>query len=262
DPAGVDPLEYIHAGDTAIVAIQYSNLPSWLTLLIDPDRSRDAARILFDEVYGYWATLPKDKRPKLYLHGLSLGALGSEASTSLIFILEDLIQGAVWSGPPFPSRVWSDITRNRNPGSPFWLPRFRDGSAVRFTGRENALDLSGAKWGPLRIAYIQHASDPMSFFSPDILFRRPDWLVGKRAPDISPYFTWYPIISFLQIAFDLTLATTVPVGYGHNFSTGSYIDAWVEVSDPKDWDKTDTDRLKRAFAVCGILPSPKYRCRP
>ena len=31
-PEAVDTLEYLHAGDTAIVTIQYSYLPSWLTL--------------------------------------------------------------------------------------------------------------------------------------------------------------------------------------------------------------------------------------
>jgi hypothetical protein len=83
DPGAVDTVEYLHAGDTAIVSMQYSHLPSWITILIDPQRSRHAARALFDEIYGHWRTLPRDSRPKLYLHGLSLGSLGSEASADL-----------------------------------------------------------------------------------------------------------------------------------------------------------------------------------
>ena len=31
DPGAVDTLEYLHAGDTAIVSVQYSYLPSWIT---------------------------------------------------------------------------------------------------------------------------------------------------------------------------------------------------------------------------------------
>ena len=169
DPGAVDTLEYLHAGDTAIVSMQYSYLPSWITILVDPKRSRDSATALFDEIYDHWKTLPKDSRPKLYVHGLSLGALGSAASADLFTVFEDPIQGGVWSGPPFPSTVWSRATRYRNPGLPMWLPKFRDGSMLRFTGRENTLDQAGNRWGPMRFVFIQHASDPMTFFAPELL---------------------------------------------------------------------------------------------
>jgi len=52
DPGAVDTVEYLHRGDTAIVGVQYSYLPSWITILVDPQRSIDTARKLFDEVYG------------------------------------------------------------------------------------------------------------------------------------------------------------------------------------------------------------------
>jgi uncharacterized membrane protein len=247
DPGAVDTLEYLHLGDTAIVSMQYSYLPSWITILVDPHRSRDAARALFQEIYGHWAMLPKDGRPKLYLHGLSLGSLGSEGSADLFTVFEDPIQGGVWSGPPFPSPVWSRITRGRNPDSPSWLPAFRDGSMVRFTARENALNRTGKRWGPMRFVYIQHASDPMTFFAPELLYRRPDWLVGERGPDVSPYLRWYPIVTFLQTAFDLPMATSVPHGYGHNYAAASYIDAWTAVTEPTS-DSDTTAKLKDLFA--------------
>jgi uncharacterized membrane protein len=248
DPGAVDTFEYLHAGDTAIVSVQYSYLPSWITILVDPHRSRDSARALFDEVYGYWTKLPKDDRPKLYLHGLSLGALGSESSADLFTVFEDPIQGGLWSGPPFPSRVWSRFTQARNPDSPFWLPKFRDGSMLRFMGRESQLAESGSRWGPMRFVYIQHASDPMSFFAPELLYRRPAWLVGQRGPDVSPYLQWYPIVTCLQTAFDLPVSTSVPTGYGHNYDPASYIDAWIAVTEPESWDLDNTERLKLLFA--------------
>ena len=46
DPAAVDPVEYLHAGDTAIVGLQYSYLPSWLTLMVEPEVSSRAAQAL------------------------------------------------------------------------------------------------------------------------------------------------------------------------------------------------------------------------
>ena len=247
DPGAVDTLEYLHAGDTAIVATQYSYLPSWQTLIVDPERSRVEARALFNVIYEYWTGLERDKRPKLYLFGLSLGSLGSEASSELYLIFEDPIQGALRVGPPFPSTTWPSVTKARNQGSPYWSPRFRDGSLIRFTTQNNTLDLGGARWGPLRIVYLQHASDPMSFFSHELLWREPAWLSESRGPDVSPSMTWYPIVTFLQVAFDLPMASSVPTGFGHNFAAENYIDSWIAVTEPLDWSPKQTLALKAYF---------------
>ena len=100
----------------------------------------------------------------------------------------------------------------------------------------------------MRFVYLQYASDPMIFFSPDLLLRAPDWLIDQRGPDVSPYLTWYPLLTFLQIAFDLPMATSVPIGYGHNYAPAHYVDAWIAVTAPSDWSADDTTRLKQAFA--------------
>ena len=246
DPSAVDTFEYLHAGDTAIVSIQYSYLPSWITILVDPQRSIDSARALFDEVYAYWKTLPKESRPRLYLHGLSLGSLGSEESTDLFTIFEDPIGGALWSGPPFPSKEWNAAVRNRNPDSPAWLPSFRDGRLLRFTAQQNSLE-PGKPWGPMRNVYIQYSSDPMVWFSPSLAWSRPVWLTTPPGPDVSPYLRWYPIITFLQIGFDLPMATTVPIGHGHNYAPSSYIDGWVAVTDPANISAEQIEALKEIF---------------
>lgn len=252
EPAAFDTLEHLHAGDTAVVSMQYSYLPSWLTILVDPERSIDSARALFDAVYAYWRELPEDTRPRLYLQGLSLGALGSETCADLFTLFEDPIQGAVWSGPPFPARNWASLVRDRNPGTPAWLPEFRDGSMVRFTGQSNTLADPARRWGPMRFVYIQYASDPMTFFSTSLLYRRPDWLEGERGPDVSPHLRWWPVVTFLQILCDLPMATSVPAGYGHNMSPDNYIDAWVAVTQPAVT-PADLERLRPLFTT------PTYR---
>jgi uncharacterized membrane protein len=248
DPAAIDTVEYLHNGDVATVAMQYSYLESWLSLLVEPDYGAEAARALFSEVYGYWTKLPKEARPKLYLYGLSLGALSSEQSADLFEVIGDPYQGALWSGPPFPSRLWNSITRHRNPGSPAWLPRFRDGSYVRFTNQNNALAIPGAHWGPMRIVYLQYASDPVTFFDYQSLFQEPDWMKAPRGPDVSPDLRWYPVVTFLQLLLDMTRSTTSPMGYGHVFAPAHYIDAWMEVTDVQGWTTEDVARLKRHFA--------------
>jgi uncharacterized membrane protein len=88
----------------------------------------------------------------------------------------------------------------------------------------------------------------MTFFAPEILYRRPEWLDGERGPDVSPYLRWWPIVTFLQVGFDLPMATAVPMDYGHNFGPSSYIGAWIEVSQPPDWSSEITERLKLHFA--------------
>jgi uncharacterized membrane protein len=167
DPAALDTVEYLHNGDVASVAMQYSYLASWLYLLVDPGYGADSARVLFKEIYGYWITLPKDRRPKFYLQGISLGAENSEQSADLIERRADPFDGALWSGPPYSSRLWRWFTDHRNPGSPFWLPRFRDGSFVRFMnqyGEATKPPGPNARWGRKRIVYLQYASDPVTFF--------------------------------------------------------------------------------------------------
>lgn len=248
DPAALDTVEYLHRGDVASVAVQYSYLASWLSLLVEPDYGGETAIALFRAVYGHWTALPRDSRPKLYLHGLSLGAMNSELSADLYDVIADPFQGALWSGPPFPSRTWRLVTNGRDPKSPQWLPRFRDGSVFRFTNQKNALDLAGAVWGPMRIVYLQYASDPITFFDTATLYREPDWLRSPRGPDVSKEIVWYPVVTMLQLAVDMAIATTSPMGYGHVFAPEHYIDAWVAVTDPPDVTADDVSRLKTFFA--------------
>ena len=105
-------------GDVASVAAQYSYLSSPLTMFVDPYTGRETARALFREIYGYWHTLPRDKRPKLYLYGLSLGAQNSEWSFEFFELMGDPIDGALWVGPPWTARYWRAATEARNPGTP------------------------------------------------------------------------------------------------------------------------------------------------
>jgi len=247
DPEALDTVEYLLRGDVASVAIQYSYLSSWLSLMVEPEYGSDTARALFREIYGYWRTLPRDHRPKLYLHGLSLGALNSQSSVNLFEVFDDPFQGALWSGPPFASATWSYLTANRNPGSPAWLPQFRDGSMIRFSNQWTSATTAGAAWGPVRIVFLQYASDPVTFFDWRALYREPDWMKGQRGPDVSPHFQWFPIVTALQLGFDAMIATTSPMGFGHVYAPQHYIDAWLAVTDPPGWTAEEIERLKLHF---------------
>lgn len=249
DPAAMDTLEYLHHGDVASVAMQYSYLNSPLSLLFQPEYGTEAARALFVEIYGYWTTLPKDRRPKLYLHGLSLGALNSEKSAELFEMIGDPIAGALWSGPPFESRNWRSITANRNPGSPAWLPKFRDGRFVRFMNQNGPTVPADAPWGPMRMVYLQYASDAITFFAYRDAYQAPAWMNAPRGPDVSPELRWYPIVTMLQLALDMAVATNAPMGFGHVYAPEHYVDAWVAVTDVRDWSADALAQLKQQLAA-------------
>ncbi|MEK9282105.1 MULTISPECIES: alpha/beta-hydrolase family protein [unclassified Bradyrhizobium] len=249
DPAAMNSVEYLHHGDVASVAVQYSYLNSPLSLLFQPEYGAEAARALFSEIYGYWTTLPRDKRPKLYLHGLSLGAMNSEKSAELFETIGDPIAGALWSGPPFESRIWRSVTANRNQGSPAWLPEFRDGRFVRFMNQNGPTVPADAPWGALRVVYLQYASDPIVLFAYRDAYQVPAWMAAPRGPDVSPELRWYPVVTMLQLALDMAVATNTPMGFGHVYAPEHYVDAWVAVTDVQDWSADALARLKDHLAA-------------
>src|SRR4029453_12160057 len=67
DSAVTSSLEYMYAGDTALVSMQYSYLPSWLSFLTDRSTVADASAALIDAVHDRWAAMPPGDRPKLLL---------------------------------------------------------------------------------------------------------------------------------------------------------------------------------------------------
>lgn len=247
DPAAQDTVEYLHRGDIATIAAQYSYLPSHLSLIAEAEYGVENARALFSTVYEYWTTLPSDERPRLYLFGLSLGALNSDLSFDLYDIIEDPFHGALWSGPPFRSDTWRSVTADRDAGSPAWLPIFRGGSVVRFMNQYQGLNATeGAEWGDFRIAFLQYASDPITFFEPAAFWREPEWMREPRGPDVSPDLRWYPVVTMLQLLADLATGTAPP-GFGHEIAAEDYIDAWVALSEPEGWSEEEVAQLREHF---------------
>jgi uncharacterized membrane protein len=246
DPESQSALEYVLRGDVTTVSVQYSYLASWIALLTEPAYGVETARAVFAAIYGHWTSLPREARPRLYLHGLSLGAYNSDLSHDLHQVIADPYAGALWAGPPLASRTWRSITANRNAGTPAWLPRFRDGSVIRFTAQQNHLGDSHMPWGPYRIVYLQYASDAVVFYDPLSLWRRPGWMAHPLGPDVSPDLVWIPIVTFLQLTFDVMLATLPPKGHGHVYAFPHYVDAWASLTDAPSWTAQGLDRLKRS----------------
>ena len=133
--AEASALEYMYNGNTAIVSMQYSFLPSWLSFLVDKENARQAGQALFEAVDALIREMPEAQRPKLVVFGESLGSFGGEAPFLSLNNVIARTDGALYSGPTFNNTIWADLTHNRDKGSPEWLPIFDKGENVRFVAR-------------------------------------------------------------------------------------------------------------------------------
>jgi uncharacterized membrane protein len=248
NPAILDPLEYMYNGDTAVVGIQYSYLPSWISFVVDKAPAQEAGRDLFDSVYGAWLRLPAGQRPKLVVFGESLGSFGGETAFTGPQDIRNRVSGVLWVGPTNSNTLWSRFTAGRDPGSPEWRPVYQDGRTVRFATVPSQLDQPSSGWEQPRVVYLQNTSDPIVWWSWNLAFHQPDWLHGTHPPDVSSAMHWYPLVTFWQVAADLALSTAVPPGHGHTYGMAQAAGAWASIVPPPGWTAQQTAEL-------GALPA-------
>jgi uncharacterized membrane protein len=249
-PKAAASLEQLHRGDTAIVAIQYSFLPSLLAVFLDAGLANEAGLTLFDAVHTRWSQLPLDRRPKLVLFGKSLGTSGVEApfvgvdASSSVANLVARTDGALIAGAKESNPIHSQLARERDPGSPFWQPIFDGGRSVRFLNRDPHQPAVHADWLAPRIVYLQHPADPVVLWSVAALWWPPEWMARPRGFDMPDDMRWFPIVSGVQAVADLLDQLGPPPGFGHDYST-EYVKGWTSVVPPEGWTDADTERLER-----------------
>lgn len=241
--AEASALEYMYNGNTAIVSMQYSFLPSWLSFLVDKENARQAGQALFEAVDTLIRGMPEVQRPKLVVFGESLGSFGGEAPFLSLNNLVARTNGALFSGPTFNNTIWTDLTRDRDKGSPEWLPIYDKGENVRFVARPDDLGRPPDPWREPRAVYLQHASDPIAWWNPDLLFAQPDWLREPRGFDVSGRMQWIPLVTFLQVSADMAVAVDVPDGHGHVY-VKDVANGWAAVLQPPGWTPEKTERLR------------------
>lgn len=234
-------LEFMWGGDTATVSLQYSYFPSWMSFVLDRQRSQDAGRALFDAVYARWLEIPEPERPLLVVSGESLGSFGGEAAFSGAQDLATRTDGALFVGPTADNELWSRFTEEREQGTPQVLPVLDGGETVRFADEPADWERPGA-WEGTRIGYLQHANDPITWWSPDVAWDRPDWLAEERGRDVSPNVRWIPGVTMLQLGVDQFSANSVPGGQGHQFGTAPVF-AWAAILPPPGWTDQRTAEL-------------------
>jgi uncharacterized membrane protein len=245
-------LEYQWAGDSAIVSMQYSYLPSWIAFLVGRDKAIEAGTALNRAVLSKWSELPEATRPRLVVFGESLGSMGSEPtfrrSTAQASVDDatDRADSVLWVGPTNNNEVWSQIVSDRTKGSPVWKADFRDGIQVNFA---TSLDeIPPQRDGVSRIQYLQHASDPVGWWNWYIAWRPPAWVTDRpHGPDVPQRpVGWFPFVTWICTSADLIQGFGSPAGHGHNYN-----DAWAHalagVSAPPGWTDARTEALQQAM---------------
>jgi len=242
EPQTANALEYEWNGDSAIVGIQYSFLPSWISTLVDVDDARTAGQAIWSAVYEKVQSLPEGSRPKLFACGLSLGSFSLQSAFPDAATIAAQSDGAVFVGTPNFSQPWGAVSAAREPGSPQWQPVYQGGDTVRFAGVAADMAKPEGPWGDPKVLYVQHANDSVVWWSPALIAQQPDWLMEPPGPGRSPDMRWYPVITWLQVTVDQFMGVAVPQGQGHNYGD-SMAAFWAEVAQPPGWTAEDSDRL-------------------
>lgn len=175
-----ESLEYMFGGDTAQVAIQYSYLPSWVTMFAKPDDAVDHSKKLIEGLNTRLGQISEAERPKLLLYGESLGSFGTEAAFEGLDDMAQRMDGALLVGPSFLNPMRETVIQGRDPASPVWLAVYQDGRTVRFAVMPSNLEEVGSDWPFPRVVYLQNSSDAVSWWVPELLFCRPN---GSRIPE-------------------------------------------------------------------------------
>lgn len=243
NPTAARAVELMYDGDVALVASQYSFLPSWISFLADREKAAAAGDELIGRVHERWVQEPAESRPKFYLYGESLGTQAGEGAFADIADIRSTVDGVLWVGPPNSNRIWSTYVDRRDPGTTEVQPVYAGGLLMRFADSSRDVEALSGEWPFPRVLYIQHPSDPIVWWTPDLLFQRPDWLAEPAGYDRLPSMRWFPFVTFWQVSADLTNAAGVPDGHGHNYGT-TVLDGFAAVAAPEGWTPADTERVR------------------
>ena len=91
-----------------------------------------------------------------------------------------------------------------------------------------------------------HSSDPIVWWSPNLIFSEPDWIAEPPGKDVLD-MVWLPFITFWQVTADLPFSTGVPGGFGHKYTT-EQVDGWNTVLKPSGITPEELDAVRQAVS--------------
>jgi uncharacterized membrane protein len=213
-----EALEYLTLGDSAIATMQYSLLPSPMSLTrtgLAVEQNRD----LMHAITGYLRGMDPDARPRLVLFGESLGALTTQdiwRHRSVEAMDRDFVHSSIFLGTPSATEFAKSWRLNPAKIDP-------DGRLLEVDNFAQYLALPDEHRQRVRHVLISHYDDPIPKFGTNLLLRRPWWLgpAEQRPPGIPRSSTWRPGTSFVLTGVDMVNAMDVIPGTfgrrGHDY---------------------------------------------
>jgi uncharacterized membrane protein len=214
--------EFLTRGDCASAAIQYSVLPSPLSLTRTEGGTRQT-RLVFEGIAQRLAALPAEKRPRVYLFGESLGCKVSQemftgATDQSLRALG--IVGAVWVGTPAFTNWRTTVWQNRPTGR---RPEVGPGAIFAPRAEPDWRLLPDEEKAGVQYLLLQNGADPVPKFDAPLLWRQPNWLgEDETRPPGAPVGTkWQPVTTFVTTLVDLINALAPTPGQfeygGHDY---------------------------------------------
>lgn len=249
NPAAVAAIEHLHSGDTAIVAVQYSFLPSWLTFVLDTDGPRVLGESLVDAVHDAWSRQPAADRARLVVFGEGIGSMGGEHAFAgddigtSVAAMSEMADGVLLVGPTRGNPVFAQLRHGRDAGSPTWRPTAATVPQVRVANSVEDIAPGDAGWPTPRVLYLHHPSDAVGTWAPANAWSPPGWSAHPAPPDVPRAARWFPIVTLIAETFDLANGSSAAPGHGRDY-TNEFVDAWAAVAPPSGWTAADTDRLR------------------
>ncbi|HEY5248522.1 MAG TPA: alpha/beta-hydrolase family protein, partial [Dermatophilaceae bacterium] len=206
-----ETFEYLTRGDCASAGIQYSVLPSALSLT-KVDGATHQTRMVINGIIERLMAIPPEKRPRFYLFGESLGSQVSEemfVGTGLTGPPGIGLDAAVWIGTPASTRWWRELWGTRTVAK---APEVGPGSAYLPRAVRDWHALAPQEKARVRFLFLQNGDDPIPKFGPSVLWRRPDWLGphDQRPPGAPRGTRWMPVTTYFMTFLDMQNAL-VPI---------------------------------------------------
>ena len=178
-----ESLEYMTLGDSAIVTMQYSMLPSSMSLTrttLAIEQNRD----LMHAITGYLRGMDPQRRPRFVLFGESLGAQTMQdiwRHRTVEAMDRDFVHSSIFLGTPSATefaKAWRINPAKVDP----------NGQLIELDGFGDFIDLPQEHKDRVRHVLISHYDDPIPKFGTNLLLRQPWWLgpperrPARRAP--------------------------------------------------------------------------------
>jgi len=213
-----ESLEYLTLGNSAIVTMQYSMLPSSMSLT-RTGLAIEQNRALMHAITGYLRGMDAARRPRFVLFGESLGALTMQdiwRHRTIEAIDRDFVVGSLFLGTPSATEFAKGWRLQPGKVDP-------NGTMIEVDNFGEYARLTAEQRERVRHILISHYDDPIPKFGTNLLLRQPGWLgpAEDRPPRVPRSTKWRPGTTFVLTGIDLVNAMEVVPGTfgrrGHDY---------------------------------------------